>query len=236
MTKKVLNFILSPKLLACAAPAGIALTLALALAAELFRWHGILLIDLWVPIFTLTWLGWHLLRKRHLKLPPATWPATIFVLIGAASLLLNSADMSFAEFAAAAFYGVRWACMFILGIIIFNQKKSARAMTLWMIFAFATLLALAGFIQLQYFPSFEEYEVLGWDPHVGRLLSTWFDPNFVGAFLAFTFLLTLGAAFQKPKWRLPLAALGAIMLAALTLTFSRSAYLALLAGLFASAS
>jgi len=37
---------------------------------------------------------------------------------------------------------------------------------------------------LKFFPSFKDLRMneLGWDPHEGRLLSTWFDPNYVGIY------------------------------------------------------
>lgn len=214
---------------------GIAITLALALLAELFRFKGILLIDYWVPLFTIGWLAWQMLTRRQIKIPRAAFPAGLFILMGAASLFVNSTNLSDGEFAQAAFYGIRWISMFLLTIIVFNQPKSERAKILWMVFTLAALLGIAGFIQMKLLPNLTNttYELdLGWDPHNGRLLSTWFDPNLLGGFLAFTLPLLLGTALEKPTWRKYLIPLGIIILAALALTFSRSSYLALLTGLF----
>jgi O-antigen ligase len=235
---------------------GVAITLILALIAELWRFHGVLLLDLWVPIFTGTWLLSQIAKNRafyRLKvtaggtlrsffkvcqgphpLPLIALPAALFILIGFASLLLNSAHLSSSEFLEAAFYCIRWASTFLLMLVVANQPKSQKAHTAILIFAFATALAIAGFIQLKIAPSFVEttYELdLGWDPHSDRLLATWFDPNFVGGFLAIAALLMLGTAYDRPRWRIPLAASGLIVLAALALTLSRSSYLALIAGL-----
>jgi O-antigen ligase len=76
-------------------------------------------------------------------------------------------------------------------------------------------------------------EEKGWDPHINRLLSTWFDPNFVGGFLAFTTCILFGIGlfnykkiFKKPAASLMLAGTSIIVLCALYLTYSRSAYLA----------
>lgn len=210
---------------------GLALTLIFVFIAEVWRFKGFLLVDLWVPVFTLSFLGWRWIH-HELKLHKTVWPAAIFVALGFASLLLHSADMSLAAFAKAAFYGVRWFCLFLLSVVAFQLNDRSRHILLWMIFILATLLAIAGFIQLKIYPDFgEEMTVLGWDPHKGRLLSTWFDPNFVGGFLAFALCFMTTYALDKPSWRIPLAPLMFICVVALALTLSRSSYLALLAGI-----
>lgn len=96
------------------------------------------------------------------------------------------------------------------------------------------LIVILGFLQLKFFPSFLELGLYleGWDPHIGRLLSTWFDPNFIGGYLAFLLPVTLalGIYFKRnKKVRMAVIFLGisAIGLLALYLTFSRSGYLAL---------
>lgn len=215
---------------------GLGLTLVFALVAELYRFHGILLVDLFVPLFTGTWVLQKLLRKEYTQwsalFPHTFLPAFLFVVIGLASLLINSGTMNTSEFLSSTFYGVRWASFYFLSVLIFNQSKSEKTVTLWMLAAFTLLLSLAGFIQLQVMPDFTSLEDIGWDPHQNRLLSTWFDPNFVGGFLAFMIPILLGVALdQKPlrKVFLPIVAVATL---ALVLTLSRSAYLALIAALF----
>jgi len=233
MTKKAFSF----------STIGIAITLALALIAELWRFNGILLIDLWTPIFTFAWLANKFFKhkffatsqKPNLKLPLIAFPAGLFVLIGFASLLIHSADLSTTEFIESTFYCIRWISMFILGLIVIHEPKRQKVIILWLVFAFALALSIAGFIQMHFLPVFHNttYELdLGWDPHTGRLLSTWFDPNFVGGFLAFTITLLTGTALHKAAWRKYLIPIGIVLLIALALTLSRSSYLALLTGLF----
>lgn len=100
------------------------------------------------------------------------------------------------------------------------------------------LIAILGFLQLKFFPSFLDLGMYlsGWDPHEGRLLSTWFDPNFIGGFLAFVLPVTiaLGLYFKRDKqirMAVLLALVSAVGLAALYLTFSRSGYLTLMVSL-----
>lgn len=222
MTKKVLSF----------GTLGLGFTLLFAFIAELYRFKGFLVIDLFIPLFCASWVTWKLLKRESIRWPSTLFPAALFVLIGLSSLLIHSQGMSTGEVVQAAFYGARWASFYFLSIIVFNQTTEQKRLTLHMVFAFAVALSLAGFIQLKVMPDFTSMELIGWDPHQGRLLSTWFDPNFVGGFLAFILPLMLGTAWDHKKdrrWLLPLAGLIAI---ALVLTLSRSAYLALMVGLF----
>jgi O-antigen ligase len=88
-------------------------------------------------------------------------------------------------------------------------------------------LAILGFIQLIYVPDFAFMSRLGWDPHQGRLLTTFFDPNFAGGFFSFVISLILGVWFLSAdkNQKIWLAIIGLIIFIALILTFSRSAYL-----------
>lgn len=221
MNKKVLNF----------GVIGIGITLLLTLVGELFRFKGILLLDLWLPIFVGGYIAVKAIKHELIVPKPITYFALGFVLIGLASLFINSGKMSWAEVADSAFYGLRWLSAFGLLIVAKNEMED-RSKILWMLLLFAFLLSVAGFIQLYFVPDFEPFEELGWDPHKNRLLSTWFDPNFVGGFLAFAFTLLLGLYKEKKKWRMYLAPLGAIIIAAVFFTYSRSAYLSLLVGVF----
>ena len=101
-----------------------------------------------------------------------------------------------------------------------------------------TLITVLGFLQLKFFPSFLELGLYldGWDPHIGRLLSTWFDPNFIGGYLAFMLPVTLALSlyFKRNKhmcWAIFLGAIALVSLIALYMTFSRSGYLALITAL-----
>lgn len=100
------------------------------------------------------------------------------------------------------------------------------------------LIALLGFLQLKYFPSFLELGLYlsGWDPHVGRLLSTWFDPNFIGGYLAFILSLTIALALYfrhkgKKVYFYGMTAISLFGLTALYFTFSRSGALAMMLAL-----
>lgn len=210
---------------------GLLFTLALAWLGELWRWHGFLLLDLWLPCFAGAW--WlHALWQRKIPKPyPFIW-GFFFVAFGWAALITHSIMMPLGDLAQAALYGVRWFSLFTLYLIGQDLPEPNKKTLRWAILIFASALSLAGFVQMYFVPDFGAYESLGWDPHVDRLLSTWFDPNFVGGFLAFAVPLSLGWSLDLPKKRQGIAlALTALCALALGLTLSRSGYLALAAAL-----
>lgn len=209
-----------------------ALTFLLALVGELYRFHGVLLLDLWVPIFVASAFVWAAFKGKRFKLTDTFIPATLFVGIGFSSLLINSTEMSQGEFMEAAFYGVRWASYFLLSVLVSWESEASKKEILGQFVVFSVALAVLGFIQLQVVPDFAAYEELGWDPHQGRLLSTWFDPNLLGGFLAFASCIVVALFLEKKKnttRSLLLFSLGLLLLA-VALTLSRSAYLGLAAG------
>ena len=93
------------------------------------------------------------------------------------------------------------------------------------------VLSILGFVQLIIFPDFSSMVPEGWDPHIGRLLSTWFDPNLLGGLFAFLALLVI-AQMLVEKARLWHIASFSIFITALLLTFSRSSLVAFVFGFF----
>ncbi|MGH9857924.1 MAG: hypothetical protein ACRD4B_08780, partial [Acidobacteriota bacterium] len=48
----------------------------------------------------------------------------------------------------------------------------------------ALVLALGGIAQWIFYSDLTSFTSQGWDPHQGRLVSSWLDPNFIGGFLS----------------------------------------------------
>jgi O-antigen ligase len=214
-----------------AATIGVGITLLCVLVGELFRLKGILLLDIWAPLFAGGWLIWKLLGKEFKSMPKLAWPILAFVGIGLASLLINSAEMTWNGFIGSALYGVRWASLALIGLLVMEEKPLVKKIILCEVVVLSVMLALAGFIQLGIAPDFTDYEILGWDPHIGRLLGTWFDPNLLGGWFAVISPVILGLAWDDKKHRKYWIAALAIIGFALLMTLSRSAYLALIAAL-----
>ncbi len=213
--------------------AGLCLTLIFAAIGELFRFHGFLLLDYWMPLFGGAWLLnsarkstlWNLIRDTR-----AQW-GFLFVVVGLASLAVHAETLSDIEFLKAALYGFRFLALFLLMFITEDLDATDAHRLRYALALFFAFLAGAGFVQLYFVPDFTPFESLGWDPHQNRLLSTWFDPNFVGGALAFALPWFLEGIWRKSeKKRVLIIGLCVILAVAILLTYSRSAYLAALVG------
>lgn len=240
---------------------GILIALLLSSLGELVRlpWgpgNGLLPNDLWLAILGGIWLIDKTLIKKSWPKTALLAPFITFVAIAALSLIHGSTVLSPKETVISGLYLVRFVEYFLLIFIVGGLARChgelechgelvepwQRRILTTSLLATGLLVAIAGFIQLKWFPSFESFEQFGWDPHIGRLLSTWFDPNFTGGLLAFLSTLTIALLLTKPAPSIPntfrprtptilYLLLTTFFLLALLLTYSRSSYLMLIAGL-----
>lgn len=174
-----------------------------------------------------------LLTGRRMRWSASYALLLLFVAWMALSLLLGSTMLSSNELTIAGLYAARFVAMVAsIGITAALLTRPQDESQLWKaLIATGLVLAVLGFIQLVLFPNFAFMARYGWDPHEGRLLSTFFDPNFFGMFLVMILSLILGAFFLLPQKRLTLGLISLPLVAALILTFSRSSYLAFLISL-----
>lgn len=181
-------------------------------------------------------LVWNIGIKKNLKVPQNFVFLTFFWAIGIISLFF-SLDLG------GWLYLVRFiiysSCFYLSFHLIksgiLNPKEFFNLLKIT-----GAVLAILGFGQLIVYPDLEPLTLLGYDPHKYRLVSTFLDPNLLGAFLTFSFVLTFWELLGKPfgnfrsfiksnKWDVIVATLIGV---ALILTFSRSAYLMLFISLF----
>jgi len=130
------------------------------------------------------------------------------------------------EVLVSASYWLRWVIYAGLYFVVASFSSKQRKSTLDWIIVSGVALALAGFAQLIFWPDWSQFTYLGWDPHKNRLLSTFFDPNFCGIYLVLVINLLLDRLLSGHRTYGYYAALF-ICVAALFLTFSRSAWLAM---------
>ena len=214
---------------------GLAATIIAAFAGEFGRVElggiSFLLLDLIAPAVLMLWLTRKFLAKEKIELDAVTGSLLIFWAVGILSLLLGSAGLASADFKLALLYFLRF--VGISGLIFVARdltKKETEQVFLTLILG-GILFAVAGFVLFQILPDFTKAGLteLGWDPHVGRLTSTFLDPNFAAG--AFAFLLALlGGRFLREKnsgRQVLILTSAGIFGAALLLTFSRSGLLAL---------
>lgn len=198
--------------------------------------NGILLSDLFIPLFVAVWLAKKYLINRSVPKNRLLKPFIFFCCIAVISLLQAFLFLKPAEILTSSFYLVRFASYALLYLVVadsIKDEKQAKKLLSVAVFS-AVLIAVAGFIQLIIYPDLGNLEQYGWDPHLNRLVSTWLDPNFIGGLLAFIICILLGLVIYVRKFsrKIGIIAVIAVLSTALLLTYSRSAYLALAAGIF----
>lgn len=201
---------------------------------------GILVSDIFAGLLLISWVLKKLILKERFQRPFLFFPILGFAFIALVSLALNSANLTFEELASSGFYLIRWieyaGIYFVASDLIYLGGEPTVKNLIRSLLAASVILALLGFVQLKIFPDFSPMVKYGWDPHQGRLLSTWFDPNFIGGFFAIILMFTTslvlvcwqkGIRQQKAAAEfISYCAVSVIVFIALILTYSRSSYLA----------
>lgn len=206
---------------------------------------GILASDILIAILLLAYTLGLTLKKNSLSNLPLNRVFFLFFIFSFISLLFNLYLLPTHDLLISFFYFIRfWSYCFLFLIGQESSHKLSYFFNLTLITSL--IICILGFLQLKFFPNFEilRMQEKGWDPHIGRMLSTWFDPNFLGGFFAFCANLILGVIvlkFKKTEKIFTLIKEHQFILASFTLlliifsillTYSRSSYLALLIGVF----
>ena len=203
------------------------------------------LTDILIPVYLMYW--W--IKRDKNKPLPFTFPIVLIAiwllyLLGSLFIHLSFIPAVGGEIGSL-LYWVRLAAYMALLVPLVDYRQenpeTVDNQTWYMVFVSSVILSILGFIQLILFPDFSFMAQYGWDPHQGRLLSTWYDPNFLGGFLGFAAVIILSrilVSLQEIKtWNRAIiqqyliwfAGLG-VVFGALILTYSRSALLAFLIG------
>jgi len=197
---------------------------------------GILPIDILSPIVIALWLWVRQIKQKKIR-PYLLWKsASVFSLIALISLILNGWDLDGKEFMLSLAHWIRWVALWLWGWLaldIWQEKKEKLQLQKGILIILSMVVSL-GFLQFYLFPNLASFSTEGgWDPHTGRLLSTWLDPNFIGGLLVFFAPLLLGEIakrkFSREKFIISILLLAVCL--ALFLTFSRSSYLAFACGM-----
>ena len=150
----------------------------------------------------------------------------VFVVLALITLIYNSQwlniDQNLLGFSYWARFLLYFAVYFVLCRLYSVDGKDLKEFLISLTIISGLIIAVAGFIQLALLPDLSVLRLSGYDPHRNRLVSTFLDPNFTGAFL----VLTLNLVFSRFTFRsLRQYFFVAVLLIALILTFSRSAWL-----------
>jgi O-antigen ligase len=178
-------------------------------------------LDCLVAVTFLIFLIWKIAIVKTIDFPKKYLWLVGFSFIGFLSLVINgnfSGILYLVRF-------VLYSGFFWIGFSLVDfQKKIGTQLGLVMLgcIIFASLL---GFVQLIIFPNLTFLSIYGYDPHINRLAGTFLDPNFLGAWFCFGYALVV-INFLKTKnirqlfWLI-------LLLVAILLTFSRSAWVML---------
>lgn len=184
----------------------------------------------------------YLLKLRQVSIPVTFRLLLAFVALGTVSLIFTPLNLDAMEFFTALAYPVRFLCYVLFAIVVWNfvRLRMFDRTNIFIAIIFSGIfLFFAGLIQLILLPDLETLDPsLGWDPHKNRMVSTFFDPNFLGMY----FVICLSAVFSYRKsltnlpitntYRILAYSAGIIFLLGIFLTFSRSAWLALAVFIF----
>ena len=199
--------------------------------------------DILIPVFIVVWGLSKIKTDPKIHVGKIGKMISMFIFITILSYLLNTLRFDVKEMIIAGVYLGRFLMYVVLALIthdLLKRDKTSKTQNIILgsMVASMLLIAIFGFIQLTIFPSFLflGMHLQGWDPHIGRLLSTWFDPNFVGGFLAYMIGLFVAITIyfrhtRQHKLMMLVGTATLIAIAALWMTYSRSAYLALIATL-----
>lgn len=176
--------------------------------------------------------------KERIRQSSLVLPLGAFVFFGALGLLLNPLHLRADQLAISSLYLLRfvvYASLYFVTTWISDSHPHRQKTVLYGLFSAGTCLGVFGIVQYFLYPNLRNLYYLGWDPHLYRLFSTLFDPNFTGIVLVLTILLGVhlwvegSHAFKKRSSQLLILAIVTTLMA-LILTYSRSSYLSFIVG------
>ncbi len=197
------------------------------------------------------WLVYKWGIEKKMELPPKWLPVFVFSFVAFLSLINGLRWIDVGEGVVAAGYWVRWVVysgVYFVAYDLFKKDPSVRNQAVNILITAGVILAVLGFVQLAVFPDLSQLDPdRGWDPHKNRMVSTWLDPNFLGAYFVLCLSLLLSKLVKfgdsskdfrgtgKGFSRIILLIVASFLLSVgLLLTFSRSAWgmLAVVLGVF----
>lgn len=142
-----------------------------------------------------------------------------FLVFNLSSLLLNYLIYQYFSLSSI-FYFIRLVALFSL--LIFNTQIFQYSLfnKLFNLSILSTV--IFGLIQYFFWPNFTYFDSLNWDPHLYRLVGTYFDPTFTGLIFLF-FIISLYFSKLNTSIKYPFLVIAYL---AMALTYSRSTLLA----------
>ena len=161
---------------------------------------GIYVWDILAAALVIYWLCIKLAVEKKLELPPLSGRIFLFAFIALISLVNGKRWIGVGEWVVAGGYWIRWVIYAGVYFVVSDLNKGISNFQFLisnLLVLSGIVLAILGFVQLAVFPNLSELDPqLGWDPHQGRMVSTWLDPNFLGAYFVLCLSLLIGTVFS----------------------------------------
>ncbi len=154
----------------------------------------------------------------------------LFILACFLSLLLTPIRLTLLELGISAMYPVRLLVYFsyylTVSFLIKSKKIQPNKIIKLLVYS-GTSLAILGWLQYFLYPNLRNLLYLGWDPHLGRIFSTFLDPNYFGLILVLTLIVLINSFTPRSaSWRTGVF-LALFNFVTMLFTYSRSSYLAM---------
>lgn len=193
--------------------------------------------DVILLIFIFTGLIYFFVKRIKFYKNELSKPIFIFTGIAFLSVVLNSYWLKENEMIISVLYIIRWliyaGIYFIVSRFDINFKKKILnyMIVVGLIFCFI------GYIQYFFYQNLRNLYYLGWDDHLYRMFSSFLDPNYAGTFLVLYLLLIFSFLFnsiveKQTKKIIILSLLSLMTVIAVFLTYSRSALIMFIVGIF----
>lgn len=187
--------------------------------------------DIVIGIVIISYFLIKILKKEKIYLPKIFKPVVFFFLIGIVSLLVNFKNFNLNDVGVGSLYLIRLMIYAMLPVFIFNwckKEKNCQEKVLRFLLLGGTITAVLGLFQYISFPDLRPFEEYDWDPHLYRLVGTFFDPGFIGGILVLTLIILFLMEKKSGFYYFSLF----LTYLAMILTYSRTTYLAYLVSIF----
>lgn len=172
---------------------------------------------------------WGLIKTKLILQKPPTQilSAMIFITIATISLIFSPLPLTKTESIISFSYSIRLFLYILFGWMLFSNAFGDLKKNISKVFLLSGIaFSFVGILQFIFYPNLDFLAILGWDPHYFRTVSTFFDPNFAGAFIVLTLLLISKEIYEsKPLDKKLNSVFFIVSFLALLTTFSRSSYL-----------
>jgi O-antigen ligase len=108
------------------------------------------------------------------------------------SLAANLLRYPLGDLLVAALYAVRWLLFVSMYFVLKDSDEKFVRRLPDLLTAMGAVVLGIGYVQYFFYSNLRNLYYLGWDDHLYRLFSSFFDPNFAGSFLVLYFLFVLG--------------------------------------------